>query len=202
LGATGLIWGGRNFFSLINGMDGLSVGPYNSNWPNTSSLSTYNDLFWLPSDFEVRTMGYNKENARNTTLLADVNDRSTLLRSSGESESAEVEENAVDEDGETIEREESAEITENAETEDLHETGRTGLWRLNGFDRAFDRDGLGLPRGWMTRQVWLRSQDSMGIGSVNMVTNTGGRYSYGVHQLAGMRPAVHLSISELISIMN
>ena len=72
------------------------------------------------------------------------------------------------------------------------------MWRLNGFDSAFDRDGLGLPRGWMTEQLWLRTQDSFGIGNGNMVLYTGSRIGYGVHQLAGMRPAVHLSITELI----
>jgi len=179
-GATGLIWGERSTFALNNGMDGLSVGPFSGNWPNTTLVSTYEDMFWLPSDFETRTMGYDKETARSTTLLDDANNRSTSLRFSDD-----------------IETEDTDETDEGEESNERPDTGRTGLWRLNGFDRAFDRNGLNLPRGWMTEQVWLRSCDSLGIGNGNMITNRGSRQGYGVHQLAGMRPAVHLSISEL-----
>jgi len=166
LGATGLIWGSHRHFSLINGKDGLSVGPYNGHWPNTTLESTYDDLFWLPSDFEVRTMGFDKDDARFQTFLTDANDSATILMT-------------------------------NRQPEDRQGNGRSGLWRLNGFDRAFDIDGLGLPRGWMTEQVWLRSHDNLGIGNANTVSNTGNRYGYGVNQLAGMRPAVHLSITQL-----
>jgi len=166
LGATGLIWGRHRHFALINGKDGLSVGPYQGHWPNTMLLPTYDDLFWLPSDFEVRTMGFDKDYARLQTFLTDADDRATILRT-------------------------------NTEPETRPGDGRSGLWRLNGFDRAFDIDGLGLPRGWMTEQVWLRSHDNLGIGNANMVSNTGNRYGYGVNQLAGMRPAIHLSITQL-----
>jgi len=202
LGATGLIWGSRNFFTLVNGMDGLSVGPYNSNWPNTSLVSTYDDLFWLPSDFEVRTMGYDKESIRIITTLADADNRTSALRITGGSSDEESEETQGIEESE--ENEENEEISDTAEIEEIERnenrigTGRSGLWQLNGFDRAFDRDGLGLPRGWMTEQVWLRSQESLGIGNISMVMYTGNRNNYGVHQLAGMRPAVHLSITQLI----
>jgi len=195
LGATGLIWGDLRPFSLINGMDGFSVGPYSSNWPNTSVESTYDDLFWLPSDFEVRTMGFDKDSARSFTLLRDADNRTTALRANREVAVVEIDE---DEDEETEDSEDIEEIEDITEDEDLPDTGRSGLWRLNGFDRAFDRDALGMPRGWITEQVWLRTQDSLGIGSVNVVTNRGSRYAYGVNQLAGMRPAVHLSITELL----
>ena len=166
LGATGLIWGYNRHFSLINGKDGLSVGPYHSHWPHTTLEPTYDDLFWLPSDFEVRTMGFDKEAVRIQTFITDVDDHATILRT-------------------------------NRQPEDRPGDGRSGLWRLNGFDRAFDIDGLGLPRGWMTEQVWLRSHDSLAIGNANTVSNTGNRYGYGVNQLAGMRPALHLSITQL-----
>ena len=164
LGATGFIWDDIRYFGINNGMDGRSVGPFNDNWPNTSLRSTYNDLFWLPSDFEVLSMGYDKEVTRSITVLADSENRATDLWATRESD-----------------------------------TGRSGLWSLNGFDRAFDIDGLGLPRGWMTQMIWLRSQDSLAIGNINMILNTGTRSTYGVHQLAGMRPAVHLSITQLLA---
>jgi len=170
LGATGLIWGTHRHFALINGKDGLSIGPVDGHWPSTRLEPTHDDLFWLPSDFEVRTMGFGKDNALFQTFLTDADDPATILRT-------------------------------NTEPEDRpdHANGRSGLWRLNGFDRAFDQDALGLPRGWMTEQVWLRSHDALGIGNANMVSNTGNRYGYGVNQLAGMRPALHLSITELLS---
>ena len=169
LGATGLIWGTHRHFALINGKDGLSAGPYLNHWPNTTLVPTYNDLFWLPSDFEVRTMGFDKDNALFQTFITDPDDRASILRT-----------NTVPE-----------ERPDNA-------NGRSGLWRLNGFDRAFDIDGLGLPRGWMTEQAWLRSHDNLGLGNANTVSNTGNRYGYGVNQLAGMRPALHLSITQLL----
>jgi len=193
LGATGLIWDDFRHFSLINGMDGFSVGPHNSNWPNTSVVSTYDDLFWLPSDFEIWSMGFDKDSARSFTSLRDVDNRTTGLRQNREATTAtfgDDEENANSEEGDGVEGED--------ENEDILDKGRSGLWRLNGFDRAFDSDALGLPRGWMTQQVWLRSQDSLGIGNVNIVTNRGSRYGYGVNQLAGMRPAVHISLSMLL----
>ena len=168
LGATGLIWGTHRHFALMNGKDGLSIGPYNSGWPNTEIVPTYNDLFWLPSDFEVRTMGFDKDDALFQTFITDPDDRTSILRTNTQ-----------------------------PETRPDNANGRSGLWRLNGFDRAFDIDGLGLPRGWMTEQVWLRSQDGLAIGNGNTVSNTGNRYGYGVNQLAGMRPALHLSITKL-----
>ena len=169
LGATGLIWGTHRHFALINGKDGLSVGPINGHWVNTRLVPTYDDFFWLPSDFEVRTMGFDKDNALFQTFITDPFDRASILRTNTEPENR----------------------PDNA-------NGRSGLWRLNGFDRAFDIDGLGLPRGWMTEQVWLRSHDNLGLGNANMVSNTGNRYGYGVNQLAGMRPALHLSIAQLM----
>jgi len=168
MGATGLIWGTHRHFALINGKDGLSVGPYNNHWPNTTLVPTYDDLFWLPSDFEVRTMGFDKDNALFQTFITDPDDPASILRTNTEPENR----------------------PDNA-------NGRSGLWRLNGFDRAFDIDGLGLPRGWMTEQAWLRSHDNLGLGNGNTVSNTGNRYGYGVNQLAGMRPALHLSITQL-----
>jgi len=168
LGATGLIWGTHRHFALVNGKDGASMGPFNGHWPNTVIRPTDEDMFWLPSDFEVRTMGFDKDNALFQTFITDPDDHGSILRTNTE-----------------------------PETRPDNANGRSGLWRLNGFDRAFDIDGLGLPRGWMTEQAWLRSHDNLGLGNGNTVSNTGNRYGYGVNQLAGMRPALHLSITEL-----
>lgn len=171
LGATGLIWGTHRHFSLINGKDGLSIGPHNNHWPHSKLTPTHYDLLWLPSDFEVRTMGRGKDNALFQTFIRDPDNPATDLRW-------------------------NYRVRRNDRRQDLS-GGRSGLWRLNGFDRAFNADALGLPRGWESQLVWLRSVDGLGLGNANTVYHTGNRYGYGVNQLAGMRPAIHLSITRL-----
>jgi len=168
LGASGLIWGRHFHFSLANGKDGLSVGPFGGRWPHTGISPTHRDLIWLPSDFETRSMGHNKERVLFQTFIADPGDPASPLRTN------------VDDDNRPA-----------------TQGGRSGLWRLNGFDRAFDADALGVPRGWESQLVWLRSADVLGVGNANTIYHTGNRYGYGVNQLAGMRPALHLSLARL-----
>lgn len=176
LGAAGLIWGWHSYylFSLNNGKDGLSVGPYNSNWLHTQNFPTHYDLLWLPSDFEVRSMGHNKEVAMFQTFIADPNNSSSELRW-------------------------NYEIRENDPRHDLSK-GRSGLWQLNGFDRAFYVDSY-LSDDWVNNLVWLRSADIIAIGNANTIYHTGNRYGHGVNQMAGMRPALHLSITKLLQYM-
>ena len=169
LGAAGLIWGLHRHFSLINGKDGLSIGPVYNHWPNTRLAPTHYDLFWLPSDFEIRSMGHDRDNARFQTFIAEPDNPASVLRSNMD-----------------------------PETRPDASRGRSGLWRLNGFDRGvFDANAVGEVGEWETRLSWLRSADGLGWGSANTVCLAGNRYSYGVHQLAGMRPGVHLSLTRL-----
>jgi len=174
LGAAGLIWGSHLHFNIVNGKDGLSVGPYYGHWPHTVIEPTHYDLLWLPSDFEVRSMGHNKDRAFFQTFIADARVPSSGLRWNYRHHREEDWRYEADTSG-----------------------GRSGLWQLNGFDRAFCDNSLEVASGWESRLVWLRSANSNSIGNVNMVYFTGNRYGYGVHQLAGMRPALHLSISQL-----
>ena len=174
LGATGLIWGNHRHFSLINGKDGRSIGPMSNHWPHTELEPTYYDLLWLPSDFEIRTMGHNQDDAV----------FQTFIRNPGNPES-DLTWNY------TTTAEEDWRYGQDAAG------GRSGLWRLNGFDRGFYYGELGLEATWETAQAWLRSVDSLAIGNGNMVYHTGNRYGYGVNQLAGLRPAIHLSITRL-----
>ena len=162
LGAAGLIWGTHSHFSLVNGKDGLSIGPYNSHWPNTRLTSTYEDLLWLPSDFEVRSMGFDKDNARFQTFLRYYGNKTTELRTNTE-----------------------------PETRPDFAQGRSGLWRLNGFDRAFFHTSAN------TARIWLRSADNFGFGNANTVDPTGNRYGHGVINVEGVRPALHLNLSKL-----
>jgi len=129
----------------------------------------------LPSDFEVRTMGHEKDNALYQTFVRNPNDPLSDL---------------------TWNYNETPEEDRRYGLGDPE--GRSGLWRLNGFDRAFDSRILDVTSGWQAEQVWLRSVDVLGIGNANMIFHTGNRYGYGVNQLAGMRPALHLSLEELL----
>jgi hypothetical protein len=172
LGAAGLIWGHHAHFSLNNGKDGKSVGPFENAWPHTAAISTYHDLLWLPSDFETRSMGHNNENARFQTFVADPGDTHSALRWN------------------YVVREE--------DTRQHLPDWRSGLWQLNGFDRAFyTRSG-----DFSSRVVWLRSADSLAIGNINTIYHTGNRYSLGVNQPAGLRPAIHIHIANLRETMH
>jgi len=171
LGAAGLIWGRHHHFNMINGKDGLSIGPFYNHWPNTINQPTYYDLLWIASDFETRSMGHNKDLATFQTFLRFPYDRTTDLRWN----------------------------YTNRETDWRTDTthGRSGLWRLNGFDRAFCAAKLGLPSGWEANLIWMRSTESRGMGLANTICNAGNRYIHGIHQRAGMRPGVHVSVAML-----
>ena len=162
LGAASRIWGDWDMFFYGNGMDGLSVGPDNGQWRHTIAASAYQDLLWLPSDFEIRTMGHNKDNARFQTFI-------------------EFPDNYY-----------SAQIT-NRVPEDRYDfaMGRSGLWRLNGYDRGYTRKTIGVNR------AWLRSACTVSIGSINTVTPSGNRYEHGVIHNEAMRPGIHLDIKSL-----
>ena len=163
LGAASRIWGAWDLFFLCNGMDGLSVGPDNGQWRHTIITSAYQDLLWLPSDFETRTMGHNKDNARFQTFIENPDDPDSALITN------------------TI-----------PETRPDVALGRSGLWRLNGYDRGYTRMGIGVSR------AWVRSGDSVSIGNVNTISPTGNRYEHGVINVEAVRPGIHLDISSLV----
>jgi len=174
-GAAGLIWGRHQHFSLVNGKDGLSLGPIPTiQFPNTSIVSTYDDLLWLPSDFEIRSMGHNKDPATFQTFIATPRNAASGLRWNYNT---------------SAEQDSRVDLT----------GGRSGLWELNGYDRGFNYAVLGQPFGWEPMLSWLRSADSLAFGSANTVCHAGNRYSNGVTQRAGMRPGVHLSLTRLSS---
>ena len=175
LGAAGLIWGRRHLhFNLANGNDGLSVGPFENHWPNTNIRPTYTDLLWLPSDFEIRSMGHNKDPATFQTFIETPGDPTSGLRWNWRN---------------TKETDWRTDLT----------GGRSGLWQLNGFNRGHNPANLGEYIIWETKLSWLRSSDGLAMGSANTVCHNGNRYSYGVIQRAGIRPGIHLSLTELLN---
>ena len=176
LGAAGRVWGWHWSFNLMNGKDGLSIGPRDGQWPNTTISPTNYDLLWLPSDFEIRTMGHSKDDVQLTTLVMDVGNPASKL---------------------CWNHDRVTSMEDLIDRRTIGASGRSGLWRLNGFNRAFDYSLLGLPRSWETQLVWVRSSDTLRLGNANALHDSGNRYSNGVAQLAGMRPALHLSVSQL-----
>ncbi|MCL2753854.1 MAG: hypothetical protein FWE44_06885, partial [Defluviitaleaceae bacterium] len=180
LGASGQIWGNNVHFNLVNGKDGLSIGPYDGRFVYTSVSPTHYDLLWLPSDFEIRSMGHNKDIAVIKTFIAYPSNSESYLRW-----------NYL--------------TTRYEDWRHTHDqsSGRSGLWQLNGFDRGFN---FGLPSEgwfddkdfWINNLSWLRSLDSFAMGNANVVSYTGNRYGYGVNQMAGLRSAVHLSLSLIL----
>ena len=171
LGGAGLIWADYFNFSLMNGKDGLSVAPYNGRWMHTAPTPTYQDLIWLPSDFETRSMGHNKDMAMFQTFIVDPTAPNSRLRWNYWRQ-------------------------RNDPRQDLT-GGRSGLWQLNGFDRGFGQSSIRSQNEWSARLIWLRSVDALAIGNANTIYHTGNRYGFGVSQLAGMRPALHLCINTL-----
>ena len=163
LGAASRIWGNWDMFFHGNGMDALSVGPDNDQWRHSIITSAYQDLLWLPSDFEIRTMGHNKDNARFQTFIEFPDSRNSALITNR------IPEDRVD-----------------------YVLGRSGLWRLNGYDRGYTRSKINVNR------AWLRSASSVSIGNINTVTPSGNRYEHGVINKEAMRPGIHLDISRLL----
>jgi hypothetical protein len=167
-GAAGLIWAWSTHFHIGNGKDGMNDGIVSGGWPHSPAIATCCDLLWLPSDFEVRSMGHSNEPAQFQTFIAYPENPTSHLRWNY-----------------TIREEDTREDLTN---------GRSGLWQLNGFDRAFY---VPADMGFLSRLVWLRSADSFAIGNANTVCHTGNRYGIGVNHPIGLRPAIHISISDL-----
>ena len=165
LGASGR-WGGHIQFNLMNGLDGRSVGPVNGGFFHSDIITVDHDLIWLPSTFEVRSMGMNKDTVYVQTFIETQTHGSQLV---------------FDLDGDVP----------------ITQGGRTGLWRLNGFDRGFYPSAINSDNFWERYIAWERSTIVNGIGNANTVSASGNRYGLGVNQQAGVRPGIHLDLMAL-----
>lgn len=76
---------------------------------------------------------------------------------------------------------------------------RSGLWNLDGFDRARVRSLD--PSAARNQNSWLRS-GSNSIDGARLVQGTGGSNGTVVHESVSLRPAIHLDLSELATIAN
>ncbi len=153
-------------YNLGNGLDGLSVKYKDRGYEWESEFtSAYNDKMWLPSAFEVLYTGYAGES------------HSTLPGTERGYDGDTNTESYVDDPS-------SAGAT-------LNVRSRSGLWELNGYDRAWgDTSVVG---DW----AWLRSGVS-GYNSCACSIDWRGSYSpYAVNGNNGLRVALHLNLKEL-----
>ena len=156
---------GRAYYGLENGMDGLS-GKH-SNW-NGTVASVYDDKLWVPSAFEVLHTGYGKDSTsqiQDTGRLFDENNDLIYLDSNY--------------------LKATAGIDTRANTSSHTNANRTGLWELNGYDRATDS------------YAWLRSGHSGSDISARGIDPEGDRLGGSVDTLRGVRVALHLNLSTL-----
>ena len=173
-GASGYVTGNERF-STLNGMDGLS-----GNDVGYTVESAYTDKLWLPSNYEITHTGYGSKDAipENGATGRKVKDG-----------------RYYDEDNVWVYLKNYSE--KSATSSNSNSNGnRTGLWELNGYDRAAN--------SW----AWLRS----GISSSNSYPN--GSYAIGINVKgaawynnvfnaysdgyeAGVRVALHLNLGAL-----
>ncbi len=159
---------GSTDFGLENGMDGLS-GKH-SNWNGTVE-STYDDKLWVPSGFEVLHTGYGQtatSQLQNTDRLYDeAND--IIYLDSGKA---------------------TAGINSSADTASHKNANRTGLWELNGYDRASNS------------YTWLRSgSSSIDGGNARYIFTHGKEANTAAVADLGVRVALHLNLGTLKSLL-
>ena len=156
-------------YSLENGMDGLSVAYIG--WSGKVE-SAYVDKLWVPSEFEVLHTGYGSSNA-----VAE-----------GGTTGRKVENGKYYDVGNAIVKLQYPPTVGAFPSNSNSNANRTGLWELNGYDRASSH--------WS----WTRSSLSTG----RHVCDVGVNGNYGadpVHQVeAGVRVALHLNLGALKSL--
>ena len=172
LGASGYCDEGDTFwgyeYGVNNGLDGLGDG-----WKAWESInSNYTDKLWLPSGFEVLHTGYGQtaeSELQDTGRLYDEANDIIYLDSNY---------------GKAI-----AGINSSANTASHKNANRTGLWELNGYDRASN--------SW----AWLRSGYSSADNCARGVYSSGDNYDVLVCRDYGVRVALHLNLGAFKSLL-
>ena len=75
----------------------------------------------------------------------------------------------------------------------INADGRSGLWELNGYDRAWAKEGSDA----LTSRVWLRSGYSKNEKNALEIFSSGKYYSNSAVNNVGVRPAIHLNMKQL-----
>ena len=160
-GATGHVQS-TSTYGIGNGLDGLNDRW--SNWKNQDT-STYSDKLWVPSGFETLYTSYYENNENE--LLQDTGryiDGTELVSYLNSPETS------------------SATISNVSSGKDA----RTGLWELNGYDRASNN--------WS----WLRSGRSNLSGHAKGIRENGNIADSAVTESYYVRVALHLDINKLL----
>ena len=155
-----------NYYAVNNGLDGLGDG-----WKGWTSInSNYTDKLWLPSEFEVLHTGFEPTKGGTLSRYDGVND---IIYLDSNYDKA------------------TAGINSKANISAHTNVNRTGLWELNGYDRASNNT------------VWLRSSGSDSDFNACIVDHMGdlGTDSADDYQVTGVRVALHLNLGELKSLL-
>ncbi len=153
-------------FGINNGLD--EKGDPHASWSNTNIASAYTDKLWVPSGFEVLHTGYGEKTnstIKGTGRTFDETNDIVWLDNYDSYENASV----------------SADITSNRGDD------RTGLWELNGYDRAVSSSS------W----TWLRSGRSTSSNNPCGIFKDGSAKSNRVNRSSGVRVALHLDLKKL-----
>ena len=131
-------------------------------WSINNGLDNVDDLLWVPSGYEVfsvknKTTNEWENEYTEESFVSDSNDKNAQLYS----------------------------LDENYEEIVCTTNGRTGLWRMNGYDRAINS------------LVWLRSGLWNDPGSACEVFSSGRCTNYYVGDSDGVRVALHLNLASL-----
>jgi hypothetical protein len=143
------------------------------------------DKLWSPSAFEVTYMGYDKDEGERDGWFRDWTNPAT-----------EVVSNSVD-----------SSMGWETRSTTRPNYNRYGLWEMTAYDRAHWRNPqLTTPSGQPTgtnAYAWLRSGSSIAASHARSVTYNGdgwGNAGGAVSLVLGVRPALHLSFSDLASV--
>ena len=167
-GASGFsAYGGiQNSYSLNNGLDGESA--VHNDWTQIIQDCSY-DALWLPSTFEVFHTGFAYGDNTTTITGSSFDNSYVLSRLNNSAES-------------------NADLNVNGSTQD----GRTGLWELNAYDRAYPIYSW-LRSGISVSAIWAMVSVLDGDCGYDGTAGHGGTYQYGV------RPAIHIDLNKFLT---
>ena len=150
-----------NTWSLCNGMD--TLGQKSDHWTSevNSIISLNQDKMWVPSAFETTYMGKDKEDAGFGSYLTNKSNAKSDLRRY---------------------------VNRTTPTSGQDPEIRHGLWKLNGYDRAFNNT---------SGDTWLRSGSTAGGNMARRLTQTGETFNSEVNNSLGVRPGFHLDLPKV-----
>jgi len=162
-----------NSFHISNGLDDQNAGTQSAtSWRHSLVQDAYSDEIWLPSLFEVRGMGYNKEVTRSGSWVSDPGNPNSGLEYESGGNSYGTQQIPADTN-----------------------TPRVGLWRISAYEET------SVDSYQSSVNVWTRGSESNIIGISGNIGG-GEAYSHKVTDLGWIRPALHLSVKAIRDAIN